>query len=69
MAGLLALSGAIDRVNEFIGRWVSWLILVSILVSAGNAVIRKAFNMSSNAWLELQWYLFGAPSCSPPPIR
>ena len=60
MAGLLALSGAIDRVNEFIGRWVSWLILVSILVSAGNAVVRKAFNMSSNAWLELQWYLFGA---------
>ena len=39
---------------------VSWLILASILVSAGNAVIRKAFNMSSNAWLELQWYLFGA---------
>jgi len=60
MAGLLALSGAIDRVNEFIGRWVSWLILLSILVSAGNAVVRKAFNMSSNAWLELQWYLFGA---------
>ncbi len=60
MAGLLALSGAIDRVNEFVGRGVSWLILVSILVSAGNAVVRKAFNMSSNAWLELQWYLFGA---------
>ena len=39
---------------------MSWLILVSILVSAGNAVIRKVFNMSSNAWLELQWYLFGA---------
>jgi TRAP-type mannitol/chloroaromatic compound transport system permease small subunit len=60
MAGLLALSKAIDGINEFIGKAVGWLILLSILVSAGNAVIRKAFNMSSNAWLELQWYLFGA---------
>ena len=60
MAGLLALSRAIDRMNEFIGKSVSWLILVSILVSAGNAIVRKAFNMSSNSWLELQWYLFGA---------
>ncbi|MET2829360.1 TRAP transporter small permease subunit [Mesorhizobium shangrilense] len=60
MAGLLALSRAIDRLNEFIGKWVSWLILLAILVSAGNAVIRKVFDMSSNAWLELQWYLFGA---------
>jgi len=60
MAGLLALSRAIDRLNEFIGKWVGWLILASILISAGNAVIRKAFNMSSNAWLELQWYLYGA---------
>jgi TRAP-type mannitol/chloroaromatic compound transport system permease small subunit len=60
MGGLLALSRTIDRINEFIGKWVGWLILVSILISAGNAVIRKAFNMSSNAWLEAQWYLFGA---------
>jgi TRAP-type mannitol/chloroaromatic compound transport system permease small subunit len=60
MAGLLALSRGIDRINEFVGKWVSWLILLSILISAGNAVIRKTFNMSSNAWLELQWYLFGA---------
>ncbi|RWD36529.1 TRAP transporter small permease subunit [Mesorhizobium sp.] len=60
MAGLLALSRTIDRVNEFIGRWVSWLILLAILVSAGNAVVRKVFDISSNAWLELQWYLFGA---------
>lgn len=60
MAGLLALSRTIDRANEIVGKWVSWLILVSILVSAGNAIIRKAFNMSSNSWLELQWYLFGA---------
>src|SRR5690606_26390559 len=60
MAGLLALSRAIDRLNSLIGRWVAWLILAAVLVSAGNAVIRKAFSMSSNAWLELQWYLFGA---------
>ena len=60
MTGLLTLSRTIGRVNEFIGKWVSWLILLAILVSAANAVIRKAFDMSSNAWLELQWYLFGA---------
>ena len=60
MQALLAISRVIDRVNEFVGKWVSWLILLAILVSATNAVIRKAFNMSSNAWLELQWYLFGA---------
>ena len=59
-AGLLALSRLIDALNEFIGKWVGWLILAAILVSAVNAVIRKTFNMSSNAWLELQWYLFGA---------
>lgn len=60
MAGLLALSRIIDRINEAIGKTVSWAILVAILVSSGNAIIRKTFNMSSNAWLELQWYLFGA---------
>jgi TRAP-type mannitol/chloroaromatic compound transport system permease small subunit len=60
MQGPLALSRGIDRLNEFIGRSVSWLILVAILVSAANAVIRKVFDTSSNAWLELQWYLFGA---------
>lgn len=60
MAGLLALSRIIDRANEIIGKSVSWLILLAVLVSAGNAIIRKTFNMSSNAWLELQWYLFGA---------
>jgi TRAP-type mannitol/chloroaromatic compound transport system permease small subunit len=60
MGGLLALSRAIDRINEFIGKWVGWLIFISIVISAGNAVIRKAFNMSSNAWLEAQFYLFGA---------
>lgn len=60
MQPLLALSNAIDRMNEFIGKAVSWLILAAVLVSAGNAIVRKAFNMSSNSWLELQWYLFGA---------
>lgn len=60
MTILLPVARGIDRLNEFIGKWVSWLILAAILVSAVNAVIRKMFNMSSNAWLELQWYLFGA---------
>lgn len=60
MAGLIALSSAIDRFNSFVGRCIAWLILAAVLVSAGNAIIRKAFSMSSNAWLELQWYLFGA---------
>ena len=59
MNGLLALSRGIDRVNTVIGRNVSWLILLAIFVSAINAVIRKAFSISSNAWLELQWYLYG----------
>jgi len=60
MALLLSLSRAIDAATHFVGRWVYWLILVAVLVSAGNAIIRKLFDISSNAWLELQWYLFGA---------
>ncbi|MGQ7792790.1 TRAP transporter small permease subunit [Faunimonas sp. B44] len=60
MAALLAVSRTIDAVTVFVGRAVAWLVLAAVLVSAGNAVIRKAFDMSSNAWLELQWYLFGA---------
>lgn len=60
MRGLLRLSSAIDATCAFVGRAVSWLVLAAVLVSAGNAVIRKVFDMSSNAWLELQWYLFGA---------
>jgi TRAP-type mannitol/chloroaromatic compound transport system permease small subunit len=59
MHGLLALTRAIDWVNARIGRAVSWLILLAVLVSAANAISRKAFDLSSNAWLELQWYLFG----------
>jgi TRAP-type mannitol/chloroaromatic compound transport system permease small subunit len=60
MGGLLALSRGIDRINEVIAKTVSWLILLAVLVGAGNAIIRKVLNTSSNAWLELQWYLFGA---------
>jgi len=60
MKGLLSLSALIDRVNEIIGKAMGAAILAAVLISAGNAVIRKAFNMSSNSWLELQWYLFGA---------
>lgn len=57
---LLAISRLIDALNERIGRAVLWLTLIVVLVSAANAISRKAFHMSSNAWLELQWYLFGA---------
>jgi TRAP-type mannitol/chloroaromatic compound transport system permease small subunit len=57
---LLQLSRLIDRLNEWVGRAVSWLVLAAVLISAGNASVRKAFNTSSNAWLEIQWYLFAA---------
>ena len=60
MGALLGLSRLIDRLNEWIGRSVAWLILVAVFISAGNATVRKIFNTSSNAWLEAQWYLFGA---------
>ena len=60
MESLLAGSRAIDRINEFVGKSVIWLILLAVLVSATNALSRKIFNVLSNAWLELQWYLFGA---------
>lgn len=57
---MLALSRLIDRLNEAVGRGVAWLVLAAVLVSAGNAVVRKLFNTSSNAYLEIQWYLFSA---------
>jgi TRAP-type mannitol/chloroaromatic compound transport system permease small subunit len=60
MSGLLALSRAIDWLNHRIFRVVMWLILIVTLISAGNAVVRYLFNISSNAWLEAQWYLFSA---------
>jgi TRAP-type mannitol/chloroaromatic compound transport system permease small subunit len=57
---LLSLSKRIDGISEWIGRWVAWLVLFAVLISAGNAIMRKAFNMSSNGFLEIQWYLFAA---------
>ena len=60
MSALLRLSGLIDALNERVGRLSYWLILVMVLVSAGNASVRYAFDRSSNAWLEIQWYLFSA---------
>jgi TRAP-type mannitol/chloroaromatic compound transport system permease small subunit len=57
---LLKLSGVIDAINTQIGKWVAWAILAAVVVSAVNAAVRKAFDMSSNSWLELQWVLFSA---------
>jgi TRAP-type mannitol/chloroaromatic compound transport system permease small subunit len=60
MQGALGLSRAIDAMNTWIGRIVAWAILAAVIVSTVNAIIRKAFDISSNSWLELQWVLFGA---------
>jgi TRAP-type mannitol/chloroaromatic compound transport system permease small subunit len=60
MQALLKLSRLIDALNGHIGRAVYWLVLVAVLVSATNAIVRKLLNVSSNAFLELQWYLFSA---------
>ena len=60
MTPLLKLSGLIDRVNERVGRLTMWLVLAAVLISAGNAIVRKAFNIGSNAFLEIQWYIFAA---------
>jgi TRAP-type mannitol/chloroaromatic compound transport system permease small subunit len=60
MKVLLAVSRVIDGVNERIGRLVYWCVLAAVLVSSGNAIVRYSLNMSSNAWLEIQWYLFAA---------
>jgi TRAP-type mannitol/chloroaromatic compound transport system permease small subunit len=60
VSALLTFSRWIDRLNEFVGRWVSWLVLAAVLISAANAIVRKAFDTSSNAYLEVQWYLFAA---------
>ncbi|HEY4201962.1 MAG TPA: TRAP transporter small permease subunit [Devosiaceae bacterium] len=60
MHAFLALSRAVDRLNFVVGRAVSWLVLLVVLISAGNAISRKLFAVSSNAWLEVQWYLFSA---------
>ncbi|MCC2675211.1 MAG: fcbT2 [Ramlibacter sp.] len=58
MRGLLKFSNAVDWLNAQVGKWVIWLILGSTVISAVNALIRKIFNTSSNAYLEVQWYLF-----------
>lgn len=67
MSSLLGFSRIIDAINSRIGRYVSWLIILSIVIAAGNAIIRKLFDVSSNAWLEMQWVLFGMVFllCSP----
>jgi len=60
VSSLLSLSRLIDRASDRIGHIVYWLVLATVLISAANAVVRKAFNYSSNAYLEIQWYLFSA---------
>ena len=60
MTFLLSVSRLIDRLSERVGHTFYWLVLATVVISAANAVIRKAFNYSSNAWLEIQWYLFSA---------
>ena len=57
---LLGLAQLIDALNERVGRITIWLVLVATLISAGNALSRYVLSDSSNAWLEIQWYLFGA---------
>ena len=60
MSFLLSLSKYIDALNERIGLSISWALLLAVLICSGNAIVRYTFNTSSNAWLEIQWYLFGA---------
>lgn len=60
MRFLLGISSAIDWFSQRLGELVRWLVLAAVLISAGNAILRKAFNIGSNAYLEVQWYLFAA---------
>lgn len=60
MSFFLMVSRVIDRLNQSVGLFTTWLILATTLISAGNAIVRKAFDQSSNALLEIQWYLFAA---------
>ena len=60
MNRLLTLSRAIDALNHRLSWIADWLVFLSCMISAGNAFSRYAFSMSSNAWLEIQWYMFGA---------
>lgn len=67
MQSLLAFSRAIDAFNSRVGKWLSWLVLIVVLISAANATVRKVLDTSSNAWLELQWIIFSVIFllCSP----
>jgi TRAP-type mannitol/chloroaromatic compound transport system permease small subunit len=58
MRALLRFSRIVDRANRFVGRAMVWPLLASVLISAGNALSRKFFSLSSNAWIEIQWHLF-----------
>ena len=60
MGALLGFSKVIDTFNEWMGKLIMWLVLAAVVISAGNAVMRKAFDIGSNAYLEIQWYLFAA---------
>lgn len=60
MKQFLSLSRLIDKISTWIGKFTMWLILATTLISAGNAIVRKAFDTSSNGLLEIQWYLFAA---------
>ena len=60
LRSLLAISRAIDAVNTKLGKYIAWLLVLAVVVSTTNAIVRKLLNQSSNTWLELQWYLFGA---------
>ncbi|HEX9209895.1 MAG TPA: TRAP transporter small permease subunit [Bradyrhizobium sp.] len=67
MTALLKLSGGIDAFTRWTGKRLAWLILVAVIISAINAIVRKTFDTSSNSWLELQWVLFSVVFllCSP----
>lgn len=60
MSFLLSFSKFIDALNEKIGLSISWALLIAVIICAGNAIMRYSLNISSNAWLEIQWYLFSA---------
>ncbi|MFJ7565701.1 TRAP transporter small permease subunit [Herminiimonas sp. NPDC097707] len=60
MSFLLSLSRFIDELNEKIGHGISWALLLAVIICSGNASVRYLFNISSNGWLEIQWYLFAA---------
>ena len=58
MGFLLSICAVIDKINEKVGAIANWLVLLACVVSAGNAMVRYAYDTSSNAWLEIQWYMF-----------